>query len=79
MVANSQSQKNVIMIDAFSDYLGLGHPTEYIESMPRHPAMLIHWRVLVCILQFGFSEQGRDEVVRFPQPHAQDREDLTLP
>ena len=33
-------------VDAFADYLGISHPTDYRETNPTSVAMLASWRIL---------------------------------
>jgi hypothetical protein len=47
--------RDVAMITAFADYLGVERPSTFHETHPESPAMLINWRVLICIFAFGLS------------------------
>ena len=47
---DSQGQANIRMVLAFASHLGLEAPTSFGETVPASSTMLIHWRVLLCIL-----------------------------
>ena len=70
-IANSRDGYSTIdirMVNAFADYTGVPRPQDYGESQLRSPAMLINWRVLRCLLQFGMTPAQRQEVCMFPRP-----------
>lgn len=62
------SRHDTNIVDAFAQYIGVPRPIDYSETHPQSPALLINWRVLRCILHYGFTDEDREKVVRFSRP-----------
>ena len=64
----TQSKQDKVMVRAFAEYVGIEPPTDFSETQPKSPAMLINWRILRCIMQFGMTAEERRRVCKFDRP-----------
>ena len=64
----TQSKQDKVMECAFAEYIGIEPPTDFSETQPKSPAMLINWRILRCIMQFGMTAEERRRVCKFDRP-----------
>ncbi len=56
------------MVKAFSEYLHVPPPSDFAETVPKSPTMLIHWRILRCLMQFGLAPSSRLRIKRMKKP-----------
>lgn len=56
------------LVRTFAEYLAIPEPESFAETLPKSPAMLVHWRVLRCVMQFGLNKTQRRHLYKLPKP-----------
>ena len=64
------------LITAFHQYLGLPGTPSFHETQPKSPAVLISWRILLCLFSFGFTRDTLRTLCSFKRAGATTKYDL---
>ena len=49
---------------SFAKYLAMAESDDYADTLPKSSAMLVHWRVLRLVVQFGSNKKERLHIKR---------------